>query len=267
MLSAPAVRSQILSRSTEALGATPSVDALFLAGSLAEGTADAYSDIDLRVVVQDHGYSDLLARRSVLPCDWGPFLFHQTVGTHFTVSYFQSLTKVDVFYYKASDFHPSPWHTLGVMPLLDRSGLLREVVTRSATLRFQAAAPEMLSHAAAAVANLVESSIRHRRGQASYAIYLAAAAADQLCTLEDKLSGRAPIGLSKIELRSNSGLRNVLPQHSELPSTLTNLVKEARRLLGEVTALPAVDQKACAGIEAALVELKPLIDSFATQAR
>jgi hypothetical protein len=267
MLSAPAVRSQILSRSTEVLGAIPSVDALFLSGSLVEGTADAYSDIDLRVVVQDHGYSDLLSRRSVLPCDWGPFLFHQTVGSNFTVSYFQSLTKVDVFYYKASDLHPSPWYTLGVMPLLDRTGLLREVVTRSATLRFQAPAPEMVSHAAAAVANLVEGSIRHRRGQGSYAIYLAAAAADQLCTLEDKLSGRAPIGLSKIELRSCSGLRNVLTQQAELSSTLANLATEARRLIAEVTALPEVDPKACAGIEAALVELKPLIESFANQSR
>ena len=86
------------------------VDAIYLSGSLAEKTEDQYSDIDLRVVIADVAYESVRALREQLPTTWGPFLFHQTVADNLTVTYYHSLTKVDVFYYPASSISPgSTW--------------------------------------------------------------------------------------------------------------------------------------------------------------
>jgi hypothetical protein len=80
--------------------------------------------------------------------------------------------------------------------------------------------------------------------------------------LEDKLSRRAPLGLSKIELRSNSELRNAFARKSTLPSTLAFLAREARRLLCDLGDLVEADRGTFAGIEAALAECSTLIDSL-----
>src|ERR1700692_4929004 len=122
------VRSEVLASAVASLGALHGVDAIDLSGSLAEEVEDQYSDIDLRVVVADNAFESVLAMREHLPTTWGPFLFHQTVGDIYTVTYYDSLTKADVFYYAAGAVAPSPWFNVGTQVLLERSGHLRAIL-------------------------------------------------------------------------------------------------------------------------------------------
>ena len=77
------VRAHVLSNAVESLSALNGVEAIYLSGSLAEGSEDEHSDIDLRIVVSDEHFETVRAARAKYPTTWGgPFLFHQTVAGH-----------------------------------------------------------------------------------------------------------------------------------------------------------------------------------------
>lgn len=193
------IRSEVLASAVACLGALDGVDAIYLSGSLAEKTEDQYSDIDLRVVVADSAYESVRALREHLPTTWGPFLFHETVAENLTVTYYESLTKADVFYFAAGALTPSPWFNIGTRVLLERSGHLRTVLAASEGLEFTATPHEIVGHLQKCVAGLVESAKRVRRGEAIYASRLCAEAVHHLLVADDLLSNRAPLGSSKRE--------------------------------------------------------------------
>ena len=130
-----AIRTKVLANAVASLSAIDGVDAIYLSGSLAEKVEDQYSNIDMRVVVTDVDYDTVRAMRAQLPTRWGPFLFHQTVADNLTVSY-DSLTKIYVFYFRASSVSPSPWFTLGTHILFERHGALRAAIQASNGLSF-----------------------------------------------------------------------------------------------------------------------------------
>jgi hypothetical protein len=190
-----------LDKAVASLEAIAGVDAIYLNGSVAENVADAHSDIDLRVVVVDGAYESVRAQREHLPTTWGPFLFHQTVAPDHTVSYYDSLTKADVFYYADSHLAPSPWFNLGTRILLDRRGRLDAVVAASAALRFTATPGEVVAHLQQSLAGLIECAKRMHRGEALYASQLRAHAIHHCLVADDLLEERAPFGSSKRETR------------------------------------------------------------------
>lgn len=55
----------------------PAVAGMFLGGSLASGTADAWSDIDLRVVVRPERHAGFVEQRLDIPRAWDGFLFNE----------------------------------------------------------------------------------------------------------------------------------------------------------------------------------------------
>jgi predicted nucleotidyltransferase len=61
----------------ERFASDPDIAGVFLGGSIAAGTADAYSDIDLRVVVKREKHADFVARRREIPKEWPGFLFNE----------------------------------------------------------------------------------------------------------------------------------------------------------------------------------------------
>jgi len=195
------VRTEVLNRAIASLGALEGVEAIYLSGSLAEGVADAHSDIDLRVVVSDAAYESVLARREHLPTTWGPFLFHQTVAAIHTVSYYESLTKADVFYYAASAVVPSPWFNLGTQVVHGRSARLETVLADSAAGNFVAGPGEVVGQLHKCLAGLVEGTKRLLRGERLYGTALCSAAVHHLLIADDLLAGRAPLGSSKRERR------------------------------------------------------------------
>jgi predicted nucleotidyltransferase len=198
-MSAVTIRSEVLERAIASLSAMDGVDAIYLSGSLAERTDDQYSDIDLRVVVVDGSYEAVRTLRAHLPTTWGPFLFNATVAEIHTVTYYESLTKADVFYFAASTLAPSPWFNLGTRVLLDRSGHLASVLEVSKGLHFTVAPHEIVDHFQKCVAALAEGAKRVRRGEPIYGSRLCAEAVHYLLAAEDLLSCRAPFGSSKRE--------------------------------------------------------------------
>jgi predicted nucleotidyltransferase len=236
------IRASVLANAQASLGALDGVEAIYLSGSLAEGTEDRFSDIDLRVVVTDPTYESALALREQLPTTWGPFLFHETVGPNFTVSYYESLTKVDVFYYRWSEVAPSAWFNIGTRILLDRTGALATVIDASRGLKFEAAPGAIMSHLVKALAGLIEGAKRLRRDEPIYASRLYADAIYHLLVADDLLSGRAPIGSSKRERLVSDQLTDVAraavgllaiaasdPLFSRLAASLRTLVSRAQQ--------------------------------------
>jgi hypothetical protein len=217
-MSSATIRSAVLARAVRSLSALDGVDAIYLSGSLAEKTEDQYSDIDLRVVVADVAYESVRAQREQLPTTWGPFLFHQTVADNLTVTYYDSLTKADVFYYPASSISPSPWYNLGTEILFERSGALRAIIKASEGLEFTGTANEVVSHIQKCIAGLAESAKRARRGETIYASRLSAEAVHNLFIADDLMSHRAPLGSSKRESLVPGSLSTLAKSHLAVPS-------------------------------------------------
>lgn len=134
MKTADRVRESVLGAAVAEFSAADDVVAVFLSGSLAAGNEDEYSDIDLRVVVSSDGYDRFLARRAEAPRSWGPFLFHETVGSNYTVTYYDGLTKLDLFYYDVVSFEVSPWLALPTKVLFERGDQISAVISSSSKL-------------------------------------------------------------------------------------------------------------------------------------
>jgi predicted nucleotidyltransferase len=217
-MEAATIRSEVLDRAVVSLGALDGVEAIYLSGSLAENNQDEYSDIDLRVIVADGTYESVLALREHLPTTWGPFLFHQTIGEIFTVTYYDSLTKADVFYYAAGAVTPSPWFNVGTKVLIDRTGHLRSILAASETLHFRADSQEIVHHLQTCIAGLIESAKRVRRGETIYASRLCAEAVHHVLIADDLLSRRPPLGSSKRERLVPSTLTEIARTSTAMPT-------------------------------------------------
>jgi hypothetical protein len=199
--------------------------------------ADAHSDIDLRVVVSDAAYESVLAQREHLPTTWGPFLFHQTVAANHTVSYYESLTKADVFYFAASAVVPSPWFNLGTQVVHGRSARLETVRADSAAGNFVAGPGEVVGQLHKCLAGLVEGTKRLLRGERLYGAALCSAAVHHLLIADDLLAGRAPLGTSKRERRVPGKLTELVAASVDMPRvTLPSGHDQARAPSAEVIA-------------------------------
>jgi predicted nucleotidyltransferase len=164
-------RQALLARTAAYFSQRPEVIGAFVAGSLAAGSADAYSDIDLRVVATPDGHTKLVAERLEAPAHWGDLLFNEWLdGAHHCVSHFRPFLKIDVFYLNVDSFLPSPWLKLPGDILLDRTGLIRDTIARSSQLPFPPVAPTEVSRVLSkALATAHEVVRRTRRGELVYA--------------------------------------------------------------------------------------------------
>jgi predicted nucleotidyltransferase len=89
-------RNQLLDNALKYFLSQPEVKAIFIAGSLAAGTTDEFSDIDLRVVVAHEDHQQFIVSRLAAPKQWGDFLYHEWVkdAIH-CVSHFKPFNKID----------------------------------------------------------------------------------------------------------------------------------------------------------------------------
>ncbi|WP_231687744.1 nucleotidyltransferase domain-containing protein [Bacillus sp. CHD6a] len=84
--------------------------AFFYGGSLAKGNADLYSDLDLRIVVEDSAYETYRLNKKERATNWGDVLYYEDFPwASYSIAHFRSFIKVDTFYYRQSDLHPSPY--------------------------------------------------------------------------------------------------------------------------------------------------------------
>jgi predicted nucleotidyltransferase len=186
-------RNALLARATQQFLLSSDTVALFLAGSLANGTADAWSDIDLRVVVEDHAFASVVAERREVARTWGDWLFEvwDPANPSYCVSHFRPLVKIDVFYYRTGDLTPSPWYAQPLRVLHDPRGVVAEVVARSRALPPLTPSADMLRVIAGkAVAHLHELWRRIQRGEWLYAQSLLCALRDHVVRLDDAIAAR-----------------------------------------------------------------------------
>jgi hypothetical protein len=216
---------------------------LFLAGSLAAGTADAHSDIDLRVVVEPSALSRFCAQRLSRPTRWSGFLFNEW-GDDETccVSHFENFAKVDIFYISADGLRPSPWLALPIRALHDATGTIEAARANSAGLDASAEPIQIERVLGKTISYAIEVARRVARGELVYAQSLLDGLRNRIVALEDLLENRTPgINCSlKVEKRVSPQLLEVLyaacphAERAELQVALAGLVRVCREFVSRL---------------------------------
>ena len=213
---------------------------VFLAGSLAAGTADAHSDIDLRVVVEPTALSRFGAQRLSRPTRWSGFLFNEW-GDDETccVSHFENFAKVDIFYIPADGLRPSPWLALPIRVFHDATGAIDAARANSTGLDAFADPKQVEQVLGKTISYAIELARRIARGELLYAQSLLDGLRNRIVALEDLLENRSPgINCSlKIEKRVSPQLLEALyatsphTERAELQTALAGLVQVCRKLV------------------------------------
>lgn len=105
--------------------------ALYLQGSVAENSADEFSDLDFRVVVELEAYQKYIAERFDAPKRWGDWIYNEWAGSGVCVSHFKPFNKVDVLYFHPEQIKPSAWFQLPTKVIYDSNNLIQKVVRDS----------------------------------------------------------------------------------------------------------------------------------------
>jgi predicted nucleotidyltransferase len=120
-------RDAVLQRFASACQDDARIEAAFLGGSNAAGTADAFSDLDLYVIAADEDYDALFADRDVLLCKLGEPLFREDFdgfGVDMLVFILDDGVDGELVLERASgivQIYGGPF-----LPIIDRAGLLRD---------------------------------------------------------------------------------------------------------------------------------------------
>ena len=121
---------------------------MILGGSLAHGAADLYSDVDLYIVARDESFEALFDERDDAARSIGSPLFSFAVdpvpgGSRDYIVTCPGPVKLDLMYYRESEVGlDQKW--AGRRVLVDDSGSLETIVSRSATFRLDLPEPKTL---------------------------------------------------------------------------------------------------------------------------
>ncbi|MBY5357696.1 nucleotidyltransferase domain-containing protein [Rhizobium leguminosarum] len=206
-------RSELVTVAQDHFKADPNVLAIFIGGSLAAGTADEFSDIDLRVVVNSEHHKRFVESREEIPKQWPGFLFNEWVPrAQHCVSHFRPFLKIDIFYYSASAFLPSPWYRLPIKILHDPRGVVADVIRRSDGLQFIVPETDIDFSISKSLAAAHETYRRVRRGEFFYAQTLLDELRLHVMHADDWLFDRTPQSTvhSKFHQRASENIRAVL---------------------------------------------------------
>jgi predicted nucleotidyltransferase len=195
-------REALLERTVSFFAAQQGVTGIFLSGSVPAGSADAYSDIDLRIIATPEVQARLVRGRLSWPTHWGDLLFNEWVdGTQHCVSHFRPFVKIDVFYWTPEMFQPSAWFKMPTKIFLDRDGLVQRTLAQSQSLAFSpppcAEVSRVLSKALAGTHEVVR---RARRGELFYAQSLLEQLRSNMATLDAWMLGFEPAGPHDLKL-------------------------------------------------------------------
>jgi hypothetical protein len=187
-------REALLDRTVSFFAEQRDVIGMFLAGSLPAGSADAYSDIDLRVIATPEGQVRLVDGRLEWPTHWGDLLFNEWLdGTQHCVSHFRPFLKIDVFYWAPTIFKPSPWFGMPAKVFVDRDGVVQSVLAQSQALTFSPPLPNEVSRTISkALAGAHEVVRRARRGELHFAQSLLDELRSHMARLDGWIQGLEP---------------------------------------------------------------------------
>jgi predicted nucleotidyltransferase len=226
-------RDRLLETALRSFSADPAVIGIFLGGSLAAGSADAYSDIDLRVVVTTDRHGYYVDQRRELPKQWPGFLFNEWVlGARHCVSHFRPFGKIDIFYYDAAALLPSPWYRLPIRILHDPEGIVANIVERSQGLPFTVSEDDLDFSISKGLAAAHETYRRARRGELFYALSLLDELRQHIMHADDWLHDRTPetAVVAKFDMRGSRAVLAVL-KASYCPCEADAIVSALRLLV------------------------------------
>ena len=182
-------REKLLDEVVDYYSSDGAVLGIFLSGSLPASTADAFSDIDLRLVVEAEEHGRFVASLLDTPKQWNGFLFN-VAGADHSVSHFRPFTKIDIFYYSHANFAPSPWYTLPTTILYDPKSVVSKVFSRSEPFAFEfneSRVDRVISKGLAAAHEVYR---RARRGELLYAQHLLEDLRSYIAELDDCINRR-----------------------------------------------------------------------------
>lgn len=207
-------REQLLHRVSAYFSKRQDVVGAFVVGSIPNGSADAYSDIDLRVVATPAEQERLISEKLDMPALWGDWLFNEWLGgTQHCVSHFRSFLKIDVFYWNVETLQPSPFLRFNANILFDRTGQIQDLLHQSALLTFPPPEVTEVSRVISKALACAHEAIRKtKRGELFYAQSLIESLRSYMIQMEDWLRFFEPVTVAdfKIQHRISERLRAVL---------------------------------------------------------
>jgi hypothetical protein len=177
--------------------------ALFIRGSIPQGTSDAWSDIDATAVITPAEYDRFIADRFTAPSRWGELLYNSgaTMGPFLCISHFRPFVKLDLFYWRPEDLHPSPHYALPLRVAFDKDGTISKLIEASRHLRFTADPTQVNASINQAISCAHEVLRRVERGELAYAQHILGELRVFAADADAYLSRRPPASLSHFESR------------------------------------------------------------------
>ncbi|QKS70322.1 hypothetical protein FLK61_26565 [Paenalkalicoccus suaedae] len=145
---------------------------VFYGGSIGADNEDLYSDIDLRIVVEDHQFEDYRTNKKERAHRWGSVLFFEDFPyAPYTIAHFDSFIKVDSFYYKKEDLTPSIW-LQEIKIAHDPHDFLQKLQKRSQAITYEPSKVDVEIWRTKFVSYAHELYRRVRRGEFYYALQI-----------------------------------------------------------------------------------------------
>ena len=213
-----AERKSILDKAVAFFIKQPEVLAVFLSGSIPAKTEDAYSDIDLRVVVQPRAFDEFLFQNKLeYPKNFGTLLFNEfsDATPQICVSHFAPFNKLDIVYYRPQDLKPSYYYQQPLEVFHDPKKLVKECIKASKNLPIEPSTNKISQTINKIYANAHEAYRRIKREEIVYAQALIMDINKLIIMLDDWLNERfsASNPFGKCERRIKPELFNFI-QHS-----------------------------------------------------
>lgn len=132
----PEHRQKMLNEIEKDLLNDKSIIAVFYGGSIGNQDTDVYSDIDLRIVVEDGVFEEYRLNKKKRAENWGSVLFFEDFSwANYSVAHYDNFVKVDSFYYRKEDIKPSVW-LKNIDIVYDEAGLMDEIRKESMKLSY-----------------------------------------------------------------------------------------------------------------------------------
>jgi predicted nucleotidyltransferase len=149
----------------------PNVLAFFYGGSIAKGNADLFSDLDLRIVVNDEHFEEYRINKKERAKRWGEVLFYEDFpwAAH-SVAHYTDFVKVDSFYYMKEHLIPSLYLKQETKIVYDPYNIVNSVWKASQKLTYQLSEEEFEIWRGKFFAHIHEVYRRIKRGELYYAL-------------------------------------------------------------------------------------------------
>ncbi|MFD9625813.1 nucleotidyltransferase domain-containing protein [Peribacillus muralis] len=140
----PRHRDILLHNAVRDLSDDGDVLAIYLAGSLAKGNFDEYSDIDLHTVVTKEQKAKYIIGKMERANGWGNAAFHEDhhSSSPYIVTHYDTFVKVDSWYHSPEDVVPSIWMK-EIEILYDPFTIMKQIVKASADYVYQPSVEEV----------------------------------------------------------------------------------------------------------------------------